>query len=89
MTQSAFEAELKSAGYTHIETKVIEQRPVNDEHKHDYGIRGIVLDGTFIVTQDKRPTKYRAGEVFTVAQGQPHTEEIGPQGARILLGRKY
>ena len=89
MNQAAFEADLKSAGYTHIETKVIEQRSVNEEHKHDYEIRGIVIDGTFIVTQDKRATIYRAGEVFIVAQGQPHTEEIGPQGARILLGRKY
>jgi len=89
MKESEFEAELNSAGYTHIETMVIEPRPVNTEHKHDYGIRGIVLDGIFTVTQDKRPITYRAGEVFTVAEGQPHTEQIGPQGARILVGRKY
>jgi quercetin dioxygenase-like cupin family protein len=32
---------------------------------------------------------YRAGEVFAVPAGTRHTEEIGPQGARILVARKY
>lgn len=89
MDQSAFEAELKSAGYTEIETKVIEPRPVNEQHTHDYEIRGLVLDGIFIVTQGERATTYRPGEVFIVAAGKPHTEAIGPQGASILYGRRY
>jgi hypothetical protein len=29
------------------------------------------------------------GEVFAVTAGQSHTEEIGPQGARVFVGRKY
>ena len=88
MDQRAFEAELTAAGYTQIEIKVIDPRPVNAEHIHDYKIRGIVLDGIFIVTQDQKATKYLPGEVFAVGEGQLHTEEIGPQGARILVGRK-
>ena len=89
MDHSAFEAELVRSGYTQIETKVIEPRPVNSAHAHEYGTKGLVLDGIIIVTEDTKPTRYLAGDVFTVAQGQSHTEEIGPQGAHIVVGRKY
>jgi quercetin dioxygenase-like cupin family protein len=89
MRQDVFEAELKSAGYVEIETKALDPRPANNGHVHDYDIRGLVLDGIFIVKQDDEPVTYRAGDVFAVAAGRSHTEEIGPQGARILVGRKY
>jgi quercetin dioxygenase-like cupin family protein len=89
MDQAAFEAELTSAGYTQVEAKQIDRRPVNTEHAHDYDIRGLVLDGTFIVSQNDRPVTYLAGEVFDVPAGTKHTEEIGPTGARIIVGRKY
>jgi len=89
MQQDVFEAELDTAGYVEIETKVLDPRPSNNAHTHDYDIRGLVLDGIFIVKQDDEPVTYRAGEVFAVPAGKSHTEEVGPQGARILVGRKY
>jgi quercetin dioxygenase-like cupin family protein len=89
MQQSVFEAELQSAGYTEIESKTLDARPANDGHAHDYDIKGLVLDGVFIVSQDGNPVTYRAGEVFVVPAGKSHTEEIGPNGARIVVGRKY
>jgi quercetin dioxygenase-like cupin family protein len=89
MQQDVFESELKSAGYVEIETKALDPRPVNHGHVHDYDIRGLVLDGIFIVNQDDKPVTYRAGEIFAVPAGRSHTEEIGQQGARILVGRKY
>ena len=89
MQQDAFEAELKSGGYVEIETKAIEPRPVNHAHAYDYDIRGLVLDGIFIVAQDDKPVTYRAGDIFFVVAGTSHTEEIGPGGAKILVGRKY
>jgi hypothetical protein len=89
MDQNAFEAELKASGYQDIEIKAIDPRPANDAHAHDYDIRGLVLDGIFIVKEDDRPTTYRAGEVFAVSAGRKHSEEIGLGGARIIVGRKY
>jgi quercetin dioxygenase-like cupin family protein len=89
MRQTDFETELKSAGYVEIETKAIEPRPANAAHAHDYDIRGLVLDGIFTVAQDNKPVTYRAGDVFFVVAGTSHTEEIGPDGAKILVGRKY
>jgi len=89
MDQAAFESELVSAGYAQIETKALDPKPANTEHAHDYDIRGLVLDGVFIVRRDDQPTTYRAGEVFEVPAGRKHSEEIGPNGARILVGRKF
>jgi quercetin dioxygenase-like cupin family protein len=89
MNQAAFEAELKTAGYTQIETKKLDPRPANDGHGHDYAVRGLVLDGVFTVTQDQRPVTYLAGDVFFVPANKPHTEEIGAQGATVVVGRKY
>ena len=89
MQQRVFEAELQSAGYTEIESKTLDPRPPNAGHAHDYDIKGLVLDGVFIVYQDGNAVTYRAGEVFAVPAGKSHTEEIGPNGARIVVGRKY
>jgi quercetin dioxygenase-like cupin family protein len=89
MQQNVFEAELRSAGYTQIESKALDPKPVNIEHVHDYDIRGLVLDGVFIVTQGDQSVTYRTGDIFAVPAGKRHSEEIGPFGARILVGRKY
>ena len=89
MDQVAFELELKASGYTQIEAKALDPRPTNTEHAHHYDIRGLVVDGTFIVWQNNKPVNYRAGQVFAVPAGTAHSEEIGLGGARILVGRKY
>jgi quercetin dioxygenase-like cupin family protein len=70
-------------------SKTLDPRPANAGHAHDYDIKGLVLDGVFIVYQDGNPVTYRAGEVFAVPAGKSHTEEIGPNGARIVVARKY
>jgi quercetin dioxygenase-like cupin family protein len=89
MNQQNFEAELTSSGYSQIEIKALNPRPANDAHAHDYDIRGLVLDGTFIVKQHDHAVTYRAGEVFAVPAGQKQSEEIGADGARVVVGRKY
>ena len=89
MDQTIFETKLTSDGFTEIEAKTLGPRPANAEHAHDFDIRGLVLNGVFVVRQDDLPTTYRAGDVFSVPAGQKHSEEIGPEGARVIVGRKY
>jgi quercetin dioxygenase-like cupin family protein len=89
MNKSDFEAELRSDGYTEIEIQNLESRPAKGEHGHPFAIRGLVLAGSFTVMQDDQPTTYRPGQVFAVADGHPHDESVGPEGARILVGRKF
>jgi len=89
MDKDEFAAQLRSDGYSEIETKTVAQRQANEGHGHPYAVRGLVLAGAFTVIQDNRPTTYRPGEVFAVAAGRVHSEEVGAEGARILVGRKY
>ena len=48
-----------------------------------------MLSGIFIVNDGGKPVTYRAGEIFDVPAGHSHTEEIGAEGAKIVVGRKY
>ena len=89
MDTHAFEAKLKTDGYTEIEIKTYDPHPPNGEHGHHFSVRGFVLEGAFIVIRDQKPVTYRTGEVFAVPEGCLHCEEIGPEGARVLIGRKY
>ena len=51
--------------------------------------RGLVVDGAFIVWQGDKSVSYGAGQIFDVAAGIKHSEEIGPGGARVVVGRRY
>ncbi|HEV7510218.1 MAG TPA: cupin domain-containing protein [Candidatus Acidoferrum sp.] len=89
MNEIDFEANLRADGYTEIDTQTLQPRPAKGEHGHPFSIRGLVLAGTFIVTQDNQRTVYASGQVVAVDQEHPHDESIGPEGARVLVGRKY
>jgi quercetin dioxygenase-like cupin family protein len=89
MNEVEFAAKLKADGYTEIETQNLQPRPAKGEHGHPFAIRGLVLAGTFIVTQDNQRTVCEPGQIFAVEQGHPHDESIGPEGARVLVGRKF
>ena len=67
----------------------LDARPGKGRHRHRFLIRGLVLSGTFVVTTDAEPVAHGVGQVFAVPEGQLHDESIGPEGARILVGRKY
>jgi quercetin dioxygenase-like cupin family protein len=88
MEKDTFESELKASGYNNIETKILEPKQPNTEHAHDYDIYGLVTQGTFIVWLDRKPASFKAGQVFAVPAGKKHSEEVGPDGAHILVGRK-
>ena len=89
MDAQKFEAGLKADGFTEIQTKDYEPRPANGEHGHHFSVRGLVLAGAFTVSRNQQAVTYRPGEVFVVDEGELHFEEIGPEGARVLTGRKY
>jgi hypothetical protein len=89
MNEIEFQANLKADGYTEIETQDLKPRPAKGEHGHPFAIRGLILADSFIVTQDGQRTVYGPGQVFAVADGHPHDESIGPEGARVLVGRKF
>jgi len=89
MNRQEFETRLQEDGYTEIQVKSLQPRPPNDAHGHSFAVRGLVLSGTFTIRQHDIAKTYRAGEVFSVAAGLDHSEEIGPDGAEVVVGRKY
>lgn len=89
MNATEFEAGLKADGYKEIETKWMDPRPANGEHGHHFSVRGLVLEGEFIVTLEGKERSYRPGEIFIVDEGRLHFEAVGPTGARVMVGRKY
>ena len=89
MEAQAFDTQLKADGYLEIETKDYPVKPENEAHVHDCSVRGLVLDGAFIVRLDGRQVTFGPGDVFDVAQGIEHTEQFGEAGARILIGKKH
>jgi quercetin dioxygenase-like cupin family protein len=89
MDSSSFEQKLRDDGFVEIETKSYELRPANGDHGHHFSARGMILDGIFTITVDGTPRSYRAGETFELTAGIIHNEAIGPDGARVMAGRKY
>ncbi len=89
MNSQEFEAQLKADGYTEIEAKTLQSRPANEHHGYPFAVCGLVPTGTFTVSQKGILKTYCAGEVFSVAAGPEHSEEVGPEGAKIIVGRKY
>ena len=89
MDSAAFEQKLKDDGFVEIETKAYEPRPANGDHGHHFCARGLVLDGVFTVAIEGKPRSYRSGEIFEVPEGVIHNEAVGPEGARVMVGRKY
>jgi quercetin dioxygenase-like cupin family protein len=89
MERAQFEAALRRDGYLEIEAKTLEPRPANGDHGHHFSVRGLVTAGAFIITRDGLARSYGPGEIFEVPEGCLHNEAVGPEGASIVVGRKY
>ena len=63
MNESEFEAQLKADGYTEIETQTLAPRSGKGRHRHLFAIRGLVLSGSFIVTQNGAPVIHGPGQI--------------------------
>jgi quercetin dioxygenase-like cupin family protein len=89
MNENEFEAQLKADGFHEIERQALDPRPGKGRHRHLFEVRGLVISGTFVVRQTAEPVAYRAGDVFSVAEGELHDEWIEADGAQVLVVRKF
>jgi hypothetical protein len=87
MDATAFETRLKADGYAEIEGKRWELRPTNGEHSRHVSGRGLSLDGAVIVACGGADRTCRSGEVFEVAAGDMHVEDVPASGVELLIGR--
>jgi quercetin dioxygenase-like cupin family protein len=86
--RDGFERDLRARGY---EVSTV-SRPAGaalDMHTHPFVARALILSGEIrIRCQSEGEVLYRAGDVFQLAPGQPHSEGYGPEGVSYLVGRR-
>jgi hypothetical protein len=70
MNEREFEAQLKADGFQEIELQELTTRPGKGRHRHHFAIRGLVLTGAFLVTQDSDPVTYGPGQIFCRRRGR-------------------
>ena len=88
MDIASFEADLRAKDFGEIETKKLAAGTHNAEHAHPFEVRALVLDGQISLMVSNVARTYMMGDVFTMAEGCRHIEEIGPEGVSYLVGRK-
>jgi quercetin dioxygenase-like cupin family protein len=85
----AFEAQLKQAGCQEILDRVYAPNEFVALHTHEFAARAIVTAGEVAISCNGVARLYRAGDIFELPAGQPHTEQYGPQGATYRVGRLF
>ena len=88
MDERAFELRLRTEGFPEIRTNEMPPNRRNPEHTHPFDVLALVLEGDITLTVDGKTSIYRAGDEFSMKAGCPHTEDIGPNGVKYLVGRR-
>ncbi len=89
MDKDASRAACLADGYTDIETKSIDPNVFIDTHSHPFDVRALVLAGNLTLNCSGELSEFKAGDLLELGRDIPHTEQYGPQGYTILLGRRH
>ncbi len=89
MNEQQFREEAAADGYTVGDVVALSADKFNDFHSHDFSAKLMILEGKITVTtEDGKATTCRANDTFQLDAGIKHTEQVGPEGVRILPSRK-
>jgi quercetin dioxygenase-like cupin family protein len=88
MDEQTFKRQIEADGYDQAAMVEWEPGTFNDTHTHDFSAALLVLSGEITVKTDAGETTCRAEDTFSLAAGVPHSETIGADGVRFLVGRK-
>tara|TARA_B100001059_G_scaffold187751_1_gene189994 strand:+ start:1039 stop:1329 length:291 start_codon:yes stop_codon:yes gene_type:complete len=76
-------------GYSDIMLKEIKPNLDTGFHTHDFGAYACVVKGQFILNDTKKDHILNPGDFLEVEIEQEHSEKTSPEGATILIGKKY
>lgn len=62
---------------------------VVDPHSHPFKADALVVAGEMWLAVDGQTQHLRAGDRFSLAPDQPHSERYGPQGATYWVARRH
>jgi quercetin dioxygenase-like cupin family protein len=88
MKSITFESDLQRDGFAEIDTRSLPPGQHNALHSHPFEVKAMVLEGEITLTVDGADRTYRGGDVFTMARGCEHAEQVGASGVSYLVGRK-
>lgn len=88
MDESVFREHLARDGFSKVGIVEWEADKASESHVHDFDVSGMLLDGGMTVETDAAAMTCHPGDTFEVAANTPHTETVGKDGARVLIGRR-
>ena len=88
-TFEEFQAEVQPQGYDQVLVREWAPNQRVDTHTHPFDANALVVRGELVLTCGDVARTLRAGERFTLARDQPHTEAYGPDGATFWVGRRH
>jgi mannose-6-phosphate isomerase-like protein (cupin superfamily) len=72
--------------------EVLERRwkpgQVVETHTHDFAVDALMVEGEMWLTCGGETRHLKAGDPFQLAEGAPHEERYGPQGAIYWVARR-
>ena len=88
MSESIFREEIKTQGFA--EPELVEREPnlYNAEHSHEFDVSVFIVSGELTVTTPDGVTTCQAGDRFALNGGIVHTEQYGPEGTKVLVGKR-
>jgi quercetin dioxygenase-like cupin family protein len=88
MKQDTFMEILAREGFMEWVTVTREASGFLGMHTHPFEAKALVLRGGLRLRVGDEDQFYRAGEVFHLPAGEPHSEWYGPEGVTYLVGRR-
>lgn len=90
MNRDQFTETLHAGQFDEVLEKSLPANEHNAAHSHEFDVRALVTQGEItLTTTDGVATPYRQGEIFTLAAGCEHVEDVGSDGVTYLVGRRY
>lgn len=88
MDTSEFEKSRRAEGFGEFELKALPNTYATNPHTHPFDVAALVTKGEITLTCGGEPRTYRAGEIFTMAQGMQHFERVGADGVEYFAAKR-
>ena len=89
MNREQFAETLRIGQFNEVLEKSLPANEHNAAHSHEFDVRALLTQGEIRLTVDGVTTPFRDGEIFTLAAGCEHVEDVGSEGMTYLVGRRY
>lgn len=88
MDREEFVEILALTGFEEVLTVTREAHGFLGMHAHSFEAKALIPRGELRLRRGNAEQTYRAGQVFHLPAGEPHSEQYGSEGVAYLVGRK-